>query len=205
MPDVADVGISGVVLAGGASRRFGSDKLAAEVEGMTLLGHAVRGLAERCDEVVVVLAPDAPVPEVGPTVSVARDRHAHHGPLSGLASGLATARGGLALVVGGDMPWLRPAVADLLLAGLEDPAVAVSALGDGGMARPMPIAVRRRAALAAAERLLGTGERRLRSLFEELPSAVVPEEEWRAADPAGWSLRDVDSPADLPDRGPALG
>jgi molybdopterin-guanine dinucleotide biosynthesis protein A len=41
------------------------------------------------------------------------------------------------------------------------------------------------------------GERRLRSLFERLPTEVLDESEWRPLDPGGATLRDVDRPEDL--------
>jgi len=44
----------GVVLAGGQSRRFGSDKAEALLHGRTLLNHAIAALAPHCDEVAVV-------------------------------------------------------------------------------------------------------------------------------------------------------
>ncbi|MDQ3209832.1 MAG: NTP transferase domain-containing protein, partial [Actinomycetota bacterium] len=55
--------VSGIVLAGGRSSRFGvDDKLAATYDGMPLLHHPVLRLAEITGDVVVVLAPDAPEP-----------------------------------------------------------------------------------------------------------------------------------------------
>lgn len=206
MPDPADVGRAvGIVLAGGAATRFGSDKLLATVDGLTLVDRAAQTLAGLCGQVVLVLSPDGEVPPASTPVIVARDVRAHLGPLSGIATGLAAAGEGTALVVGGDMPWLHPGVGGLLLAGLSDPAVAVVALADADRSRPLPIAVRSGAALAAAERLLAAGERRLRALLEELPTSSIDEATWRALDPDGWSFRDVDEPGDLPDRGPTLG
>ena len=52
-------GITGIVLAGGRSRRFGSDKLASDVGGRPLVEHAIDALATVADEVVVVIAADA--------------------------------------------------------------------------------------------------------------------------------------------------
>ncbi|MGH2499776.1 MAG: NTP transferase domain-containing protein, partial [Candidatus Limnocylindria bacterium] len=57
---------SGILLAGGRSSRFGADKLAADVGGVPLLHRAIAPLAEVCAEVVIVLAPDAPVPPLPP-------------------------------------------------------------------------------------------------------------------------------------------
>ena len=45
--------------------------------------------------------------------------------------------------------------------------------------------------------LLADGERRLRALTEELATTVIPEPTWRALDPYGMTVRDIDTPADL--------
>ncbi len=45
--------------------------------------------------------------------------------------------------------------------------------------------------------LSATGERRLRVLLASLDATAVPEQAWRAVDPGGDALRDVDTPGDL--------
>ena len=49
--------VTGIVLAGGRSTRFGGDKLAAEIGGRPLLHLAIEAVAGVVDEVVVVVAP----------------------------------------------------------------------------------------------------------------------------------------------------
>jgi molybdenum cofactor cytidylyltransferase len=49
--------VAGIVLAGGGSSRFGSDKLRAAYRGRPLLHHAIARVSEVCRDVVVVLAP----------------------------------------------------------------------------------------------------------------------------------------------------
>ena len=61
----------------------------------------------------------------------------------------------------------------------------------------LPVALRRDAGLAAARRLIDLGERRLGALLEALDGALIAEETWRILDPAGDTLRDVDTPGDL--------
>ncbi|WP_353227706.1 molybdenum cofactor guanylyltransferase [Novosphingobium sp.] len=74
--------ILGVVLAGGQSRRFGSDKALALIGGRTLLDRAVATLERQCDAVVVAGRDDAPV-------AVVADRpQAGMGPLGGLNAAL---------------------------------------------------------------------------------------------------------------------
>jgi len=54
-----------------------------------------------------------------------------------------------------------------------------------------------RRALAAAEQLLASGERRLRVLLSVLEATSLDEAWWRPLDPSGEWMRDVDRPEDL--------
>lgn len=74
--------VLGVVLAGGQSRRFGSDKALAVVDGHTLLDRAVLMLGRQCD-VLVVAGRDA-----APIAVVADHPRAGLGPLGGLCGAL---------------------------------------------------------------------------------------------------------------------
>jgi len=193
------VGVAtGVLLAGGRSRRFGGDKLAAPYLGEPLLHRAARAVAAVCAEVVVVVGPAAAAPGLPPDVRwrLARDAREGEGPLAGIVAGLAEVRTPVALVAAGDMPTLAPPVLERLvravLAGPGDAA----ALGEAGGFRPLPCALRP-ATIGAARARLGVGERSVRGFLAALRLAVVPEEAWRALDPSGETLRDVDVPEDL--------
>lgn len=69
----------GAVLAGGQSRRFGSDKAQALLGGTTLLDHALAALKPQCDRIVIVgrengrvaAIPDRPRPGLGPLGGIA--------------------------------------------------------------------------------------------------------------------------------------
>ena len=198
-------GVSGIVLAGGRSSRFGSDKLAAQLDGVPLLDRAVAVLADAaigCTEIVIVLAPgdDRELPEAAITVRRAVDPAAHGGPLVGLLAGLEAAREPIVLVVGGDMPTLSPEVLAALVRALtasegSDAAV----LLQRGVARPLPAAFRNGAATQVARRIIGAGERSLVALLRDLATRQLAEGEWRGLDRSGDTLRDVDRPEDLPE------
>lgn len=188
---------SGIVLAGGASRRFGGDKLAEPIGGFSLLERSVGALAGLVDEIVVVIAPGRAAPLLrtggGTPIRVVEDAEAFGGPLVGLHTGLAAARGTIVIVVGGDMPTMLPAVLEQLLGHVP------AALGDeAGVLRPLPCALDRLAALATATTLLGTGERRLRALLAALGTTALPRAAWQANDPDGRTLVDIDERSDLP-------
>jgi molybdopterin-guanine dinucleotide biosynthesis protein A len=78
--------ILGVVLAGGQSTRFGSDKALAEIGGHTLLARAVDTLSGWCEYVVVAGRETAPAPTIPDWP------HPQMGPLGGIAAGLRLAR-----------------------------------------------------------------------------------------------------------------
>lgn len=198
--------VTGIVLAGGRSTRFGEDKLEVEVDGRPLLHHAIGAVATVVDEVVVVIGADGARPrlpaDLGVPIRVVRDAAADLGPLAGLAAGLAATRAPLALLVGGDQPFLAPTLlAELLLwLGSEagGPPLDVVALEQDGRLRPLPAALRVATVGPAAEAALAGGTRSLVGLFARLRAGSLAAERWRTIDPTGDSLRDVDTRDDLP-------
>jgi molybdopterin-guanine dinucleotide biosynthesis protein A len=74
--------ILGVVLAGGKSSRFGSDKALAEFGGRTLLSRAVDALAGQCELVIIAGR------EAGPAQCIPDWPRPDMGPLGGIAAGL---------------------------------------------------------------------------------------------------------------------
>jgi molybdopterin-guanine dinucleotide biosynthesis protein A len=193
--------VTGVLLAGGASRRFPPNKLLHTYEGGPLFWRPLRALATACGEIVLVLATGAAEPQLpllGTSVRVVRDPAADQGPLVALASALAGVTTEWAMLVGGDMPDIKPA----LLRGMSEQAhgctADVVALADKDEAWPMPALFRVSAARPAALRLVEGGERRLRSIVSELNTERLDEQWWTQHDPAGSWRRDIDRPADLP-------
>jgi molybdopterin-guanine dinucleotide biosynthesis protein A len=192
-------GATGIVLAGGRSTRFGSDKLAVPVEGVPLLHHPILRLAEVCREVLVVVAPDAEEPSTPLAVPVrlVRDASEGQGPLAGVLAGLSEIGTDWALVAGGDMPTLQTSVlVEMLTVGVRAEVDAV-VLQDGDRPRPLPLVLRTRPAREAAHALLHAGERRLLALPDALRTAAIDERTWVGLDPQRATLRDVDEPLDL--------
>lgn len=180
--------VGAVVLAGGRSRRFGTDKATAEVAGRSLLLRVLDVAAPLVDEVLVV-GPWAP-PGFARTLEPIR----HEGPLAGLAWGLAAVGTAHALVLGCDHPLLDPGVLGHLLAHRHE-AAAVVARGPNG---PEPLVAAYDATVArVASELTEAGERRLSALLDHCTVAWVEEDAWGAFDPEGRSFLDVDWPDDV--------
>ena len=189
--------VGAIVLAGGRSARFGRDKLAEPIAGRPMLDRAIDAVRSVATDVIVVSAPDSSS-NVPDDVRVVRDARAFDGPLAGIATGLAAVDPSVerVIVVGGDMPTLVPSVLAGLLDALDRGDLAV--LADDVGPRPLPMAARLAIVRPAADRLLSTGERRLRALLGELTVEVIPPAVWHLDDPTGETLRDVDVEGDLP-------
>ena len=193
---------SGIVLAGGRSSRFRGDKLAASYQGRPLIDHAVLALAGLTTQVLVLVPPvgDAPLSASlarDTRIRLVRDPEPFGGPLVALLAGLERSGESLAIVAGADMPALAPGVIGTMLRKLDNSEHVLVALEFRGRVEPLPLAVRVGAATPLVRRLLGTGERSLRSFLAVNGAAHIPEIEWRPLDPAAETLTDIDTRADL--------
>jgi len=207
------------VLAGGRATRFGGPKLEAELDGRSLLAWAIVALSHVADEILVAgpAIPDRPAlselldrPRLGDVgLRIVADAEPFAGPLAALEGALVEARGDIAVVVGGDMPRLVPAVLQSMIARLmATPHVDAVLLGTpdaphsaAGRTKPgrqvLPLVARVRPARAAARDVLAAGDRSLRAMLDRLACHEVPAATWLGIDPAGATLLDVDTEADL--------
>jgi molybdopterin-guanine dinucleotide biosynthesis protein A len=182
-----------VVLAGGASRRWGGrDKTAADLRGLPVLGHVVEALPDGMT-VIVVGPPDHPFAAVsGACVHWTREDPPGGGPAAGLAAGLAALPESVDVVVvlAGDLPLSGTAVPRLLSALGSSSADAVIGVDQGGRRQPL-LAVYRVTPLRAA--LLAPGVdpagRALRSVLAGLTVDVLAVSDREA--------QDLDTPEDL--------
>ena len=124
----------GALIAGGQSRRFGSDKALALIAGRPLLAHVIEGLEQQVDEVVVC-------GRQWPGLTSLPDRPAtDQGPLGGICAALHHARDNgfdAVLTAGCDTLPVPGALAELLddRPGVVKAAVRFVACGDGRSAR----------------------------------------------------------------------
>lgn len=181
--------LTGLVLAGGASRRMGRDKAFLELDGRPLIQIVVERMLEVCSEVLIVSGDTAPYTDLGPPV--VEDRFSNVGVLGGLHAGLHAASHELALAVGCDMPFLRP---DLLRAFARwATGMDVALLRRGEHVEPLHAAYRR-SCLPAMEDAIRAGKRRIISFFPQVRVRYVKPEEVMPFDPHLASFRNVNTP-----------
>ncbi len=184
--------VSAVVLAGGQSRRMGSDKALIEFRGKPVIAHVIDTLRELTGDVVVVSNRSASYHSLG--ARIVPDYEPPCGPLGGIAAGLQAVKHELAIVVACDMPFLSAPLLRYLLAAAPDYDAVVPQTGEEF--EPLH-AVYRLACRAPIEQHLQRGDRRVISFFADVRLRAVPEAEWRAYDPEGRSLINLNTPADL--------
>ena len=103
-----EIEVTGVLLAGGKSRRMGEDKRHLVVGEQTLLERGLAVLRSIFQDVLVVIAQDSP--SLGVDARVVRDQVPDCGSLGGLYTGLIQATTPWVFAVACDMPFLSHAV-----------------------------------------------------------------------------------------------
>lgn len=166
--------LTGVLLVGGASTRFGSPKALAQIEGETFAERGRRVLAAECEEVLVVGKRDE-LP-----FDVIDDGTDVRAPIAGVVAGLRAAANDVVVFVPVDCPWMTPDAVRALGDACTDAAVPASGPLPGAWAK---------SALPLLERRLANGPLALYRAYDELDVVTVE------LDPA--VVADVDTPGDL--------
>ena len=134
--------VAAVVLAGGRSRRFGSDKLMASLDGVPLLDHAVAALPS--DWLVIMVGPVRPISSQHEIITV-REQPPGSGPAAALVTGfIAALEHGAEQVVTlpGDAPGGGLAARRLITALAErGPDAVVVGVDPGGVEQPLQLAL----------------------------------------------------------------
>ena len=189
---------AGIVLCGGRSTRMGSAKALLPFGAETMLQRVIRLLTTVASPLVVVAAPEQPLPELPASVTVTRDEREGRGPLEGLRAGLKALPGNaeIAYVTSCDVPLLVPAFVHRMVDLLGDHDIAVVEID--GFPHPLS-AVYRRHTLPHVEALLAADRLRPVFLFYEVRTRRVQPAELAAVDPQLLTLRNLNTQQDYLD------
>ena len=190
--------VAALILAAGASRRFGSDKRLHEVGGKPLLAHTLARYREVFEKVYATLRPGESEVERLITAAGAlpiKASDAHLGQGRSLAHGVAALADSDGLIIGlGDMPFVQPGTLLAIANALEKGhAQVVRPRCNGQSGNPIGFAPSMYDALTRI-----TGDQGARDLLRSRPDLVV----YLDLDDAG-VLKDVDRAEDLEEGGQA--
>ncbi|MFM7142478.1 MAG: molybdenum cofactor guanylyltransferase [Alphaproteobacteria bacterium] len=204
-----------VLLAGGRSSRMGRPKALVRVGDSAMVARVARALEDACSELVVVLSA-SPGGETadedalrgalasgafaasGGALRFVRDALPEHGPVAGLAAGLAASRAELVLVAPCDLPFLSGALVRGLFARADwAPPPDVVAARRGGFWEPLPAVMRRETMARVYAEQVARGELRPTAAWPALRVSAVDEAALASLDPTGASFEGVNDPAEL--------
>jgi len=164
--------VTAIILCGGRSTRMGQDKASLRFGDETMLDRISRIVREIADEVIVV-------------------GREEHGPLSGIAAGLAASTTDLNIVVACDMPLIKPAVLQRMASMIEDDDLCVAVVDD----HPSVLCGVYRSRIAKeVQALLEGGERRVMRLLDRVKTKRVDAAAFRDIDPNLETFLSVDTP-----------
>lgn len=179
--------------AGGMSRRMGRDKARVLLDGRPLITHVLERAAPLGDEVIVTTNTPHAYPFLG-GVRLVPDEQPGAGALAGLRTALRAALHERLLVLACDLPFVCvPLIEHMMRAA--PPADVVVPRWHGEL-EPLH-AVYRRGCLAAVERALAEGRRRMIDFHADVRVYVVEEDIITRFDPQGLTFFNINTPDDL--------
>ena len=151
-----------MILTGGTSKRFGSDKSQTLINGKTLLEIAIDGRED-----VIVVGPKTSIP-----ATYIREKPESGGPVAAIAAGLSLVDTKLVAIVAGDMPFATRLIEKLESSLINDAALAVDA---DGIAQPLTGVYRSSALREAIASFPNVANNSMKSLIEKLRVDLVPQ------------------------------
>jgi molybdopterin-guanine dinucleotide biosynthesis protein A len=185
---------SALILAGGDSRRMGSDKAQLVLGDQTLLQRVIASMQSVFPQVLISVRRQRP--DIG--LLQVCDAYANAGPLAGLCAGLTRVDTPWVFAVATDMPFVQAALIEQLAQRRADCQAVVPVVH--GHAQPLA-AFYATSCLAPIRALLDAteqgGKRSLRAALAQLNVCYVDESDLLAGDPGLRSFFDLDTPQDL--------
>jgi molybdopterin-guanine dinucleotide biosynthesis protein A len=161
--------IAAFILAGGASRRMGTDKSQLILDGKSFVERIAAALAEISANITVVGKPASD----STTLRYVPDVYPNWGALGGVHTALASSDAPWCLIVACDFPFVT---AELFarLASLREGFEAVAPMQSDGIPQPLCTLYQTERCLGRAEELINSGERKPIALLQSVQTRWVP-------------------------------
>ena len=189
--------VTGVILAGGKSRRMGQNKAFLRLGNNTLIGHVIKCLKSFTDELLLIT--NNPDEYTHLNIVMHYDIIQDVGTLGGIHSGLTHASHETVICVGCDNPFLRPNLLKYLVSVLEtyDAVIPLShEIDRTDMTLQTLCAVYSKGCIPIIEEMLEQSELRVHALQEHANVLRLNPETWKLSDPDGLSFFNVNTPGD---------
>jgi molybdopterin-guanine dinucleotide biosynthesis protein A len=189
------IGVEGFILAGGQSRRMGTEKSRLVLDGETFVERIARQLSDVTRSVKIV-GDNLNAPESSPrNLPVAPDVYPGWGALGGVHAALAACSESWALVVACDFPFVRSELF-VSLADVREDFEAVAPIQQDGIPQPLCSLYRVEPCLALAEQLIKSGERKPITLLQSVRTRWVLFSELSRLEGADCFFDNINTPED---------
>ena len=162
---------SAVILAGGFSRRFGSDKALVVLAGKPLVLHVINRVSKAVDEVLVVVSSKDQKNKFEPILAekanLVIDKDESQSPLVGAITGFQSAKGEYSLLLPCDTPLVSIQIVQFLLDMCTNRRAAIPRWPSGYI-EPLQAVYHTKSALTAAKTALRQGNMNMRSMIGNL-------------------------------------
>lgn len=180
--------LTGAILAGGQSRRFGSNKALVSVGGVRLIDRVIDSIGVICEPILLIANDLKPYYDVRATL--VQDVIPRQGPLGAIYTALLFSPHEWVFVKATDMPYINLAVTRKmheLAAGWDGVAPVLD-----GRFEPLFALYSRRCLPVIAEILQGK-ERKVTSFYRKVKIRPLEENQWRAIDAEGRSFLNINT------------
>lgn len=184
--------VSGLILAGGESSRYGKNKALVEVKGTPLIERVSRVMQSLFQEVIIIT--NTPDEYSFLKLPMYEDLIKGLGPLGGLFTGLTRMANDAGFLVGCDMPFLNRKLIRYIVKIRDDCDVIVPRIS--GMMEPLH-AVYSKGCLPAIRKLIDSRKYQIVQLFTEVSVKYVDEDFIRRFDPEIRCFNNINEPQHL--------
>lgn len=186
-------GVTGVILAGGASSRMGRNKALLRLNGIPLIQLVYRTMSGLFDDIVIVT--NTPGEYTFIPCRTTADIYPGAGSIAGLHAGMSASTVERIFVAACDMPFLNPLLIRMLC-GYDREAEAVVPLNDDGFFEPLH-AVYAVSAREKARQVIEQGDRSILILLDRLRTVLIPRQVLSSIPGAGESFRNLNTPEEF--------
>ena len=191
--------VTGVILAGGKSRRMGENKALMQLGDDSLIGHVIHRMQNVTDELLLITNSPTEYAHLG--VSMHGDIFPDTGALGGIYTGLTYASHDAVLCIACDSPFLEPKLLTYLVSILSEyDAVMPETFthhNDTQTTLQTLCAIYSKRCLPIIASMLRESELRVHALAERAHIKRISPEIWQAFDPDGISFFNINTPEDF--------
>lgn len=201
--------VTGVILAGGKSRRMGQNKALLQLGDSPLIAHVIRRMHLVTDEILLITNTPTEYAHLG--LPMYSDRVPDAGALGGIYTGLTQASYDAVLCVACDSPFLQPKLLSYLVSVLgeydavmpytyssnKDIKVTNPSHSDNQVTLQTLCAAYSKRCLPIIELMLQASELRVHALQEQANILTLAPEIWKTYDSEGHSFFNINTPADF--------